>query len=216
VPECNPTPKRRRVPISIVDSPTSPKESASQTEQKGAPIESVASSSSGFDIQEVSSRSFKDGDAAAATTTPGVDKQPSPQTPPTTSSSSKAASFAQAKQAREAKITKVGGGIFRASGQHTIFPTRDVTPSSPTPSSDPVAKKENEDSSHVPVEEEPLPLNGAQHQPVSSGDNEDLDPSAPATLFDLIRAWRSMLTSVERWKLLQVNILYYISVVLRI
>ncbi|KAF7767926.1 hypothetical protein Agabi119p4_7169 [Agaricus bisporus var. burnettii] len=202
-PESTPAPKRRRVPIAIVDpSAYSSTETTARTERKGAPIEAVKPSSSGFDIQEVASRTLKDSDAAA--TASGLGDPPTPQTPPATSPSSKAASFTKAKEFREAKITKVGGGIFRASGQHTIFPTRTVGSPSPTSSPDPAVKPENGES-FAPVEELLSSIETPPQEKATalSGSSEDPNPSTPATLFDLIRAWRSILTSVERWKLLQ-------------
>lgn len=175
---------------------------------------------------------------------------PTPSTPasppPSTSSAAlKATSFADAKKARETKTSKVGGGIFRASGQNTIFPTRTESPSgsrsppapSPSQKEAPTVKSQNEakpistkeisspssnsqltSETTLTPEPEPRPspaappsVPGSVSAPASNKavgspvDNAVLH-QPPATLFDFNRAWRSMLTSAERWKLLQVRL----------
>jgi hypothetical protein len=99
---------------------------------------------------------------------------PSPATtPPST--------FQEAKQARS---SKVGGGIFRSSGSHTIFksqPTSVPAPTQPLSTPDPA-------STSQPT----LPKSVAS--PISN--------TAPITLFSFTRQWESLSTDKERWTFL--------------
>ncbi|KAJ3806658.1 hypothetical protein F5876DRAFT_49605, partial [Lentinula aff. lateritia] len=94
-------PMRRRVPITII-------ESATDETQKAT-------------VSASDSRSPE----ATATITPVPPVPPSPQ-----DSSKPKSSFQEAKRARnekEGNISRVGGGIFRASGKNTIFTPRSTT-----------------------------------------------------------------------------------------
>ena len=102
----------------------------------------------------------------------------------------KSNTFKDAKQAREsAKPSRVGGGIFRASGSNTIFTPRNngdptlADPESSTSSSSvgPSAK----DNSKIP------------YMPV---------PKAPNTLFDFVKSWGSLRSTEDKWQLIIVSI----------
>ncbi|TFK69509.1 TPR-like protein [Pluteus cervinus] len=104
-------PKRRRVPIQIIEAPSS-----------SAIVPKPAAQGSEDSLKPVSSRRLNTPKTTPDTTTPTAPEPPSQATPPPAPKS-----FVEAKQAREAtKTTRVGGGIFRPSGQHTIFQTRDL------------------------------------------------------------------------------------------
>jgi hypothetical protein len=137
------------------------------------------------------------------------------------------ASFAEAKQAREVKAgsRKVGGGIFRKDGQSTIFNSRKEGVGAPvateTPPLSPPPPSSSSDEGKVGVggqkggEGEEVSLSAVEAaaettraDEVEKGSkravNGHVSGEGRMTLFELVRAWRSMLTSMERWKLLQV------------
>ncbi|KAF9453106.1 hypothetical protein P691DRAFT_755755 [Macrolepiota fuliginosa MF-IS2] len=154
-----PAPKRRRVPITIIEPPASPgKEPVAEVEQSEPtpvaaklaekPLKSI-SAPGNVNIQESSTHPLKvsppplkpqpEPQQTAGKSSPSAAAAPSeptasnPSLPSTPSTAPKASSFAEAKQAREAKISKVGGGIFRASGQNTVFPARTTSPPAASP-----------------------------------------------------------------------------------
>ena len=106
------------------------------------------------------------------------------------SGGSKQNSFKDAKQAREsAKPSRVGGGIFRASGSNTIFTPRDN--GNPTSAEDP----QKSDSSR-PSAKDDSNLK-TSYMPV---------PKAPNTLFDFVKSWGSLGSTEEKWQLINVSI----------
>ncbi|KAN0141011.1 hypothetical protein V8E53_001455 [Lactarius tabidus] len=159
-------PKRRRVPITIVDSdaPTN----AEPTNDLLKPISSRLLSTS------------PDPKPAAAAE-PGPTPKPEP------------ASFKEAKQVRdEKKAGRVGGGIFRVSGNDTVFKTREV----PAP----------KDPAHPPV-----PLSATRGSASASASSVRPSPPTtrpapvpPRTLFEFTRAWDSIpaTDTASRWSLL--------------
>ncbi|KAG6853017.1 hypothetical protein C0991_007458 [Blastosporella zonata] len=201
LPPSMPAPKRRRVPIKIVDTtqagpavvsaPEPPKTTSSikKAQVKSLPPESIptASHTNGIDtLKPVSSRSLKLEDSAptppkpsspapapapAPAATPHLQPASEPETPRT---------FKDAKQAREnVKTSHVGGGIFRASGESTLFPTRSYT-TSPA-----------EDKS----QSTPAPA------PISAPVTLIIPEKPPKTLFDFTRAWDTEATTAARWGL---------------
>lgn len=103
---------------------------------------------------------------------------------PPANGASKPNSFKDAKQAREnVKSSRVGGGIFRASGSNTVFTPRDN--GNPTladlPKSDSSMSTQNDDST-VPA------------------------PKVPNTLFDFVKSWSSLRSTEGRWQLINVSI----------
>ena len=104
-------------------------------------------------------------------------------------------SFKDAKQAREsAKPSRVGGGIFRASGSNTIFTPRDY--SNPTLADHP--KSDSSTSSFsVRLSAKEDPNSRTSYMPV---------PKAPNTLFDFVKSWGSLRSTEEKWQLINVSI----------
>jgi hypothetical protein len=162
-------PKRRRVPITIVDSdaPTN----AEPTNDLLKPISSRLLSTS------------PDPKPAAAAE-PGPTPKPEP------------ASFKEAKQVRdEKKAGRVGGGIFRVSGNDTFFKTREV----PAP----------KDPAHPPV-----PLSATRGSASASASSVRPSPPTtrpalvpPRTLFEFTRSWDGIpaTDTASRWSLLNVR-----------
>ena len=149
-------PKRRRVPITIVDSDAS----SEPTNDLLSPISSRLIS--------------KPADAEAGPT-------PKPEL---------ASSFKEAKQVRdEKKAGRVGGGIFRVSGNDTVFKTRQV----PAPK-DP------------PRPSAPAPSPASVTATRDSG-SASTSSASPRTLFEFTRAWDSIPASdtASRWTLLNVR-----------
>ena len=126
--------------------------------------------------------------------TPPIPTLPSPAN--STNGASKPNSFKDAKQAREtAKPSRVGGGIFRASGSNTVFTPRDN--GNPT-SADPL-KSDSSSTSPFSIQ---LSAKGdsnskTSHVPV---------PKAPNTLFDFVKSWGSLRSTEEKWRLINVGI----------
>ncbi|KJA24380.1 hypothetical protein HYPSUDRAFT_65593 [Hypholoma sublateritium FD-334 SS-4] len=237
-------PRRRRVPIKIID-PSSPVASSSATETAAGPSmasgTSVASSATATrsvsvpaaaptlkststpnlgTLEAVSSRSLKPAATTAATPETPI-RAPIPpalasvaatlQSPPeavqeTDRDNAKgkaravpAETFAQAKQARaSAKPSRVGGGIFRSSGESTIFAPRGAGTTGTT---------------SVVEEVPPVPVSASPHSsppPSPTPDQAATVPAkvnfaavtAPTTLFDLNRMWNAHKTPEERWALL--------------
>jgi len=109
-------PKRRRVPIEIVDGPA----------PSAAKTTSVTTAKPTDDLMTpVSSRPLP--------------TSPSPaSTPPSSAPAPQSKTFQEAKEARTAAKPGVGGGIFRPNGKHTIFGEKEKQaaspPAAPTPS----------------------------------------------------------------------------------
>jgi hypothetical protein len=119
---------------------------------------------------------------------------PQPSISTTKLSNLKSENFKDAKQARETvRPSRVGGGIFRATGQNTIFPTRELP--APENSVEPELQtaSPSSPSSQVvpPLEEEVTPLGGT-HKP-------------PPTLFDFSKSWWTLTSPEKRWKLITVS-----------
>lgn len=152
-------PYRRRIPIKIVDAPSA------------SALPSIDASENKF--EPISSRPL---------ISERTDAKVAPAPP---------SSFKEAKQAREqkseAKPSRVGGGIFRANGQSTIFktdpPAPAVKPSGP---------------SH--------PSNGPEVPKVKPS------VSPPSTLFDLNRAWESANTVDQRFDMITVRFVVCVAV----
>ena len=207
--------KRRRVPIKIIEPPSA---ATSSTVPVPSPSKPLSSNARTDTLEPVSSQSLKlpatdtpSGNSKVSSTT-GKDFTDNDQkvtfesrTPPTptlpssansTSSPSKPTSFKDAKQAREsAKPSRVGGGIYRASGSNTVITPRDngIPILADPPKSDsstssfsirPSSAKDDSNSktSYVPV------------------------PKAPNTLFDFVKSWSSLRSTEEKWQLINVSL----------
>ena len=156
-------PKRRRVPITIVDDDNNHPPNVTQP----------TGSSDDLLLNPISSRVLPpDGKTAP----------PAPAAPKPTP-----ASFREAKQVREAKSAgRVGGGIFRMSGNDTVFKTRDVPVSA--------AVDPPKDPTRAPASTHTAPA------------TTRAPSAAPRTLFEFTRAWDSVPSSDTgtRWALLNV------------
>lgn len=189
-------PKRRRVPITIVEPagvPSAKIKDTPSTQPTSEPQIPSAISPPKPDIdtlQPVSSRSLKASPTSSSSTPSNTPPNPSP--PPVTQPQPKPTSFKEAKQAREsAKSGKVGGGIFRASGASTIFPTRE-SPSLPTESRGLTPKgdlvTENDGTMATP--------------PAAQTTSPQIVVKAPANLFEFVKAWTSAVNVEEKWQLI--------------
>ncbi|KAJ7665318.1 hypothetical protein DFH06DRAFT_1323710 [Mycena polygramma] len=227
----NATPKRQRIPITIVEPdgrrsmPTTA--TTANTPAKSSKPVPTTSTTETADIKPVSTRKL---DASASAEPTPAPSKPAAQPAP------KPSSFKDAKSARDStKPSRVGGGIFRASGESTIFATREVNPTSPKQETaatkpEPVAKQaappvktavspppppkqETSTPKSEPVVKEPAPPPAAPATstpdpppPVPVQIPAAATPSAktksPMTLFDFTRAWESTLDPAARFALL--------------
>jgi hypothetical protein len=231
--------KRRRVPIKIIDASgavvgtsaqdaTSVASTSTQSPQPAATSDTkpLPAPSPKSDILEpISSRSLKPPlpspvtspatppvppafAAAAAALQPdvhGTKKGKEKETPTP-------ASFQQAKQARDtARPSRAGGGIFRSSGQSTIFASRGGE-------EDATAKSRVEEVQETPEVEmkSPSPAHAPAvvSQPATVPSVSELAaniasltlPKAPTTYFDFNRAWHSLRSPEEKWALINVRV----------
>ncbi|KAI9511085.1 hypothetical protein F5148DRAFT_1281149 [Russula earlei] len=171
-------PNPRRVPVTINDDgPSSPSTSittAQHTDDLLSPISSRALSTSSMP---------PDRQTASATPAPAMQKP-------------KAASFVEAKHAREAKSAgRVGGGIFRMSGNDTVIKTREVlAPAVADPPKHPVPA--------------PAPAPTLVASTLTPTAAARTTPAIPRTLFDFTRAWDRIPSSdtAARWALLNTSL----------
>ncbi|KAJ7651469.1 hypothetical protein DFH06DRAFT_1094467 [Mycena polygramma] len=227
----NATPKRRRIPITIVEpdgrrsTPTTA--TTANTPAKSSKPVPTTSTTETADLKPVSTRKL---DAPAST-----EPNPTPSKPAAQPAAPKPSSFKDTKSARDTtKPSRVGGGIFRASGESTIFPTREVNPTSTKPETaatepEPVAKQAappvKKDASPPPPKEvftpkpEPVVKQPAPPPPAATTKSTpNLPPPVPVqsaaaatpsakikslmTLFDFTRAWESAPDPATRFALL--------------
>ena len=131
--------------------------------------------------------------------TPPTPTLPSPAN--STSGASKPNSFKDAKQAREsAKPSRVGGGIFRASGSNTVFTPRDN--GNPT-LADPPKSDSSTSSFSMRLSTKDDSNSKTPYMPV---------PKAPNTLFDFVKSWGSLRSTEEKWQLINVGIFFKIMI----
>lgn len=126
-------------------------------------------------MEPVSTRSIKDIPDSNITERGSQSSSPKPPRAPT---------YAEAKKARDAaKPTSVGGGIFRASGKHTIFESKKSTPEE---------KVSNESQPPIPT---PSPVQKTVAQPVN----------LPSSLFEFNRAWYNTKVTAIRFSMIAVS-----------
>ncbi|KAF9457431.1 hypothetical protein BDZ94DRAFT_1273109 [Collybia nuda] len=181
--------KRRRVPIAIVDPPTSNPPNSHLTPLA---INSISNPTSQIlppakptteILQPVSSRSLKS--QPHVLSSPPL---PTAKLPPSTKVD-ETRTFKGARRAREnAKPSRVGGGIFRASGDSTIFPIRGEPPpksnvTDPLPPTTRIDTRANETEGMSPSLANPI-------------------PRASMTLFEFSKSWRSTSVIHDRWALI--------------
>ncbi|KAJ7687450.1 hypothetical protein B0H17DRAFT_1070256 [Mycena rosella] len=220
--DVSPAPKRRRIPITIVEAdgrrttPASVDAPSASSAPKIAPTPAPKTSAEPNNLMNaVSSRPLN---AGAPSTAPTSSITPAPVPPPTDSQpKSKPSSFKDAKSARDSsKPSRVGGGIFRASGDHTIFPTREAKPP-PTTQESSAAKQEPKTGQVVAPPKQGLPPppapapapNSPAPAPVPAQPTAPKNAHTPATLlkspmslFDFTRAWEGTPAPTERFALL--------------
>ena len=214
--------KRRRVPIKIIEPPSTaaapsttlsvgslkPRDSRVLTSSQAVlsaanvktdTLEPVSSRSLTVDASSrnsIGSFTAESGLIDNDTNLPSKDKTLPTLTPPADPMNGvfKPNSFKDVKQAREnVKPSRVGGGIFRASGSNTILGTRNngdsnvadllkSTSSSTSSSSMGLSVKDDSKTSYTPV------------------------LKAPNTLFDFIKSWAWLRSTEEKWHLITVSI----------
>ena len=159
LPSSNP-PRRRRVPITIVDfsAPTS-----------------------------------TDRPAAAATELPHAQSTSSTRA----HSSEPSPEFQHARAARDAHQSRVGGGIFRANGHHTVFAANPKSTSASTSPGTPTAQST--------VSHKPATVVEVVQSDVQQLHTPDQDAPEPCiTLFQFNQRWEARQDIGERWNLLAV------------
>jgi len=179
-------PARRRVPIKILDPsgvvlPTTAVEASSNPNEsklsnfksESLDLVGVLPTQKATDTLEAISPSRSLKSPGEASTAAAID----------TSTTSKPANFSDAKVARDSvKVGRVGGGIFRASGESTIFGQKQSTVTgSPVAASRLFAVS-----------------------PDASGTPE-IAYTTPSTLFDFTRTWNSLASVEDRWRYLKVS-----------
>ncbi|KAJ7750261.1 hypothetical protein B0H16DRAFT_1887875 [Mycena metata] len=227
--DVSPAPKRRRIPITIVEpdgrrtTPAAPAASTSTSTPKPALKSALkASPAEAPDLMKpVSSRPLNapssNGSAPAPAPATATTPKPTPQPVP------KPSSFKDAKSARDSsKPSRVGGGIFRASGESTIFAPREgratatkAEPAPPVKQDDPKTKLEpaakqaappaKQDAPPPPKPSAPVPdpaVNPPTSAPVEKLARPTTQTKSPVTLFDFTRAWESNPDSTARFALL--------------
>ncbi|TFY65714.1 hypothetical protein EVG20_g5375 [Dentipellis fragilis] len=158
-------PKHRRIPITIVEPESSPPTVLSPSPR--TPDSPLSRPTSDDLLTPVSSRPLSPVSPALGPTKPST--------------------FKAAKEAREA--ARPGGGIFRASGTHTVFDTK-------ARSSSPLVEKS------APAKDSPMPEMATATHPLPAPAAEGTPP--PMTLFEFTRAWDALASSppAARWALL--------------
>ncbi|KAJ6623108.1 hypothetical protein B0H10DRAFT_2213795 [Mycena sp. CBHHK59/15] len=225
-------PKRRRVPITIVEdgkkstSAPTPKAAPKPASQKEATPVKTTSTGAFDDMKPVSSRplnapststSTKTNASASNKTNTSTNINATTTTTPTNATPKPTPKPSSFKDAKQARASRVGGGIFRASGESTIFsvkPERNAEGASGTPNSAPVTQASSapppvavEKPSTVP---EPKPSAVPEPKPVAAPSPPPPPGSAsstksPMTLFDFTRAWEADASPGARVALLSVR-----------
>lgn len=140
-------------------------------------------------MKPVASRSLISSSSTSVGTQPlptTTSKSPLPTSP---ASTSKPSTFKDAKQARESvKPSRASGGIFRPSGDHTIF-DKGEKQRSQSPGSSPSTKPSPSTTVNGP----------------SQKTNGFSPTKPPMTLFDFTRSWESLESTEQRWNLISVS-----------
>ncbi|KAJ7269276.1 hypothetical protein B0H12DRAFT_1094983 [Mycena haematopus] len=178
---------RRSMPTPV-DASNAPSSSTPKPASKPTPKPKAAESSDlmkPVSSRPLSASSSKD---TASSTPPKPAAQPTP----------KPSSFKDAKSARDSsKPSRVAGGIFRASGESTIF-TRPA-PAEPVMKPAPPAKQDapSPPSAPIPVPDVSPPAPGQKSVALPAA-----DVKSPMSLFDFTRAWERAPDSTARFTLL--------------
>lgn len=178
-------PKRRRVPIKIIH----PSGTSTPASVSPAPKVTEESASGNDALKPVSSRSLKQQQTPASSISstspssqnPIVNSRPTPSPPAPNTEQPR--TFKDAKKERDStRPSQVGGGIFRASGDSTLFSTR-ATTAKPT---------------SVPISNDASSLTSATAPPLHKAVTHT---KPPTSWYDFSRTWNSLSTTQERWSL---------------
>ncbi|RDB15279.1 RNA polymerase II-associated protein 3 [Hypsizygus marmoreus] len=219
-----PAPRRRRIPITIVDDQPEPSTStpSSSQPQQDTRVETTAVSppspkptlaGNGDPLKAVSTRSLKPAESlpaplkspsAAPNKTPPPPLRPESLPIPARKQPDLPPTFADARRAREAvKPSLVGGGIFRKTGESTLFPPREGSPSTaavPSVSTPPPAA-----AAVAPIHTTTTPaptVVSVNSTPVNASPTQATAVNPPTTLFEFSRTWDTIRSTQERWNLI--------------
>ena len=190
-------PRRRRVPIQIIE-PTSERqttknqvgdaESKPSTQEPAIPAQLLTKPKPNVKEELMTPISSRSLEASVKLST-----LPAPSKP-------LVSSFAEAKQAREgAKPSLVGGGIFRANGRNTIFPQNDKTAATPPVSAPPPPQTPNKEIQTL----ESARTGSAKYPVIIHGALSSM------TMFNFNKAWEADRSVEQRWRLIMVCRFFY-------
>ncbi|KAG2115457.1 hypothetical protein DEU56DRAFT_841106 [Suillus clintonianus] len=166
-----PATRRKRIPIEIVENRS--KASHHRREELAAEDAKKQPQDLGDSglLQPISSRVLLRSDEPSSSS---IKPEPSTMSPlPKQTTSTRTESFKDAKQLRDAaKASRVGGGIFRPSGNHTLF------------------ARDDEMSGAATAIISPPPT------------VDDTVPKAPMTLFNFTKMWESHMKDEDRWNII--------------
>ena len=189
------SPHRRRIPIQIVEPAAGSPYKTHAKPSAGSALPNQPMSSQQPEnhfMKPVSSRSLTSASTSTAakqnSESRTIDNNSS-STPLT--SSPKPSTFVDAKQVREStKPSRAGGGIFRSSGDHTIFDKGEKQSFQPQ-------------ADHAATKPSPPPaadMNGTSQKTNSLSSTKPL-----MTLFNFTRSWESLDLVKEKWDLISVS-----------
>ncbi|TDL23198.1 hypothetical protein BD410DRAFT_787515 [Rickenella mellea] len=177
---------RRRVPIEVVEPSSSQAGSTSPPKRRRVPIEIVESSTArpstidvGHDLNPVSTRTLSP--------TPNV---PLPKSSGSTSSvaSPRVAASKAPEVPSDRPKPKVGGGIFRRTGNHTVVQS---------------PKEDNNAKLSKSADDTTVKQSTSAHLESASLVSVSVAPKSPMTLFSFRRAWEAHDDPTDRWNLIQ-------------
>jgi hypothetical protein len=170
-----PATSRRRVPIEIVEDDSRAlrhRDAKIATQEDGKQLKDIKDNEF---LQPLSSRTIS---SSACSDDPSSSVKPEQSTIaalPRQTTSTKVQTFKDAKQSRDTtKPSRVGGGIFRSSGNHTLFNRNEEIP-------------------------RPAPVTTSPPTTV-----DGTVPKAPMTLFNFTKMWDSHMEDKIRWNILSV------------
>lgn len=188
------SPQRRRIPIQVVEPATGSSYKAQAKPSAGSTLLKQPMSSQQPEndfMKPVSSRSLTSTSTSIAPKQNSGSRSIDDNSSPThLTSSPKPSTFMDAKQAREStKPSRAGGGIFRPSGDHTIFDKGEKQSSQPQ-------------ADHVT---QPSPPPAAAVNGTSQKTNSLSSTKPPMTLFNFTRSWESLDLAEDKWDLISVS-----------
>jgi len=172
-------PRRRRIPIKIVESTSGPSSKAPVKTKTDSTLPKESTTTENDLMKPISSRSLSTSSSSAVTKPKSDSAAATDKSTSLTfqTSTPKLNTFKAAKHAREStKPSRAGGGIFRSSGDHTIIENED---------------KKGVRPSGTPASSPPLPLS-----------NVFSSAKPPMTLYNFTRSWESLDSAEQRWNLI--------------